>query len=69
MQAIKITDPYLTGPKPEGESLLNTPKSVNNILPPFQTNLNSNCQSIQQPLSHNDWLEELKRRRKKLGWW
>ena len=44
-------------------------KSPNNIIQHFQTNLNPSQQSIQQPLSHNDWLEELKRRRKKLGWW
>ena len=64
----KITDPYLTGPKPEGEGLLNTPKSANNIIQPLQNNLNPSQQSIQKPLSHNEWLEELKRRRKK-GWW
>ena len=64
----KITDPYLTGPKPEGEDLLNTTKSANNIIQPSQTNLNPSQQSIQKPMSHNEWLEELRRRRKKLGW-
>ena len=35
----------------------------------YNSNLNPSQQSIQKPLSHNEWLEELKRRRKKLGWW
>ena len=65
----KITDPYLTGPKPEGKNLLNTFESVNNIIAPTQNNLNPSQQSIQAPMSHDEWLEELKRRRKKLGWW
>ena len=65
----KITDPYLTGPKPEGKNLLNTSKSVNNIIPSSQINLNPSQSSIQNPLSHDEWLEELKRRRKKFGWW
>jgi len=43
-------------------------KSPNNIIQPLQNNLNPSQQSIQKPLSHNEWLEELKRRRKK-GWW
>ena len=65
----KITDPYLTGPKPEGEDLLNTPKGANNIIPSTQNNLNPSQQSIQKPMSHNEWLVELKRKRKKRGWW
>ena len=44
-------------------------KSANNIIAPTQNNLNPSQQSIQKPLSHIEWLEELKRRRKKLGWW
>ena len=44
-------------------------KSPNNIIQPLQNILNPSQQSIQKPLSHNEWLEELKRRRKKLGWW
>ena len=43
-------------------------KSPNNIIQPSYNNLNPSQQSIQKPLSHNEWLEELKRRRKK-GWW
>ena len=41
----------------------------NNIITNSNSNLNPSQQSIQKPLSHNEWLEELKRRRKKLGWW
>ena len=44
------------------------PTSPNNIIQPLQNNLNPSQPSIQKPLSHNEWLEELKRRRKK-GWW
>lgn len=44
-------------------------KSANNIIQPLQTNLNPSQSSIQKPISHNEWLEELKRRRKKRGWW
>ena len=40
----------------------------NNIIMSSYNNLNPSQQSIQKPLSHNEWLEELKRRRKK-GWW
>ncbi len=45
------------------------PTSPNNIIAPTQNNLNPSQQSIQKPLSHNEWLEKLKRRRKKFGWW
>lgn len=45
------------------------PTSPNNIIQPLQNNLNPSQQSMQKPMSHNEWLEELKRRRKKLGWW
>ena len=41
----------------------------NNIIQNSKSNLNPSQQSIQKPLSHNEWLEELRRRRKKLGWW
>ena len=64
----KITDPYLTGPKPEGEGLLSTNRSANNIIPPTTQNLNPSQEGIQKPLSHNDWLEWLKRKRKNIGW-
>lgn len=37
------------------------PTSPNNIIPSTQNNLNPSQQSIQKPLSHNEWLEELKR--------
>ena len=40
----------------------------NNIIMSSYNNLNPSQSSIQKPLSHNEWLEELKRRRKK-GWW
>ena len=50
-------------------SPLDLTKVPHGIITNSNSNLNSNCQSIQQPLSHNDWLEELKRRRKKLAWW
>ena len=65
----KITDPYLTGPQPEGKSLSSTNISTNNIIPSSQTNLNPSQQSIQKPMSYNEWLEELKRKRKKFSWW
>ena len=64
----KITDPYLTGPKPEGEGLFNTNKSVNNIIPSSQNNLNPSQQATQKKMSYNEWLEELKRKRKFRGW-
>ena len=41
----------------------------NSIIQNSNYNLNPSQQSIQKPLSHNEWLEELKRRRKKLNWW
>ena len=41
----------------------------NNIIQNSNSNLNPSQSSIQKPLSHNEWLEELKRRRKKLGLW
>ena len=41
----------------------------NNIITNSNSNLNPSQQSIQKPSSHNEWLEELKRRHKKLGWW
>lgn len=64
----KITDPYLTGPKPEGEGLPNTNKSVNNIIPSSQNNLNPSQQATQNKMSYKEWLEELKRKRKLHGW-
>ena len=42
---------------------------ANNIIPPVRQNLNPSSQAIQKPLSNNEWLEDLKRKRKKLGWW
>ena len=41
----------------------------NNIIMPLTNNLNPSQQSIQKPMSHNEWLVELKRKRKKRGWW
>ena len=43
-------------------------KSPSNIIPSSQNNLNPSQQTIQKPQSYAEWLEELKRRRKK-GWW
>ena len=63
---------YMTRSTPSGTShatSTDSTKSANNIIQPLQNNLNPSQQSIQKPLSHNEWLEELKRRRKKLGWW
>ena len=44
-------------------------RSNNIIITNSNSNLNPSQQSIQKPSLHNEWLEELKRRRKKLGWW
>ena len=44
------------------------PTSPNNIIQPLQTNFNPSQESVQKPKSFEEWLEELKRRRKK-GWW
>ena len=41
--------------------------SANNIIPPVQQNLNPNSQTIRNKLSHNAWLEELKRKRRRRG--
>ena len=63
---------YMTRSTPSGTShatSTDSTKSANNIIAPIQNNLNPSQQSIQAPMSHNEWLEELKRRRKKLGWW
>ena len=38
-----------------------------NIITNSNSNLNPSQKSTQKPLSHNEWLEELKRRRKKAG--
>ena len=40
-------------------------KVPHNIITNSKSNLNLSQQSIQKPLSHNEWLEELRRRRKK----
>ncbi len=63
---------YMTRSTPSGTShatSTDSTKSANNIIQPLQTNLNPSQSSIQKPISHNEWLEELKRRRKKRGWW
>ena len=62
---------YTTKDIPEGSlraPSTGTFENANNIISSTQNNLNPSQQSIQKPLSHNEWLEELKRRRKK-GWW
>ena len=43
-------------------------KNSNTIIPPTTQNLNPSQEAIQKPLSHNDWLEWLKRKRKNIGW-
>ena len=63
---------YTTKDIPEGSlraPSTGTFENANNIISSTQNNLNPSQQSIQAPMSHNEWLEELKRRRKKLGWW
>ena len=63
----KITDSYLTGPKPEGKSLLNTSNGASNIIPYSQTSNTPINEFMQQKhLNFNDWLEELKRKRRKM---
>ena len=44
-------------------------RNPSNIIQPSPNNLNPSQKAIQKPISHNEWLEELKRKRKKLGWW
>ena len=39
-----------------------------NIIPPSQSNLNPANQQAKQSLTYDEWLEELKRKRKKRGW-
>ena len=39
----------------------------NNIIPQVQQNLNPSSQTIRNKLSHNAWLEELKRKRRRRG--
>ena len=61
---------YMTRSTPSGTShatSTDSTKSANNIIQPLQNNLNPNQQSIQKPLSYNEWFEELKHRRQK-GW-
>ena len=43
-------------------------KSPSNIISSSQNNLNPSQQTLKKPQSYAEWLEELKRRRKK-GWW
>ena len=50
-------------------SPLDLPKVSHNIIPSSQTNLNPSHQAIKAPLSYDERLEELKRKRKKLGFW
>ena len=44
-------------------------KVPHNLITNSNSDLNPSRQSMQKPMSHNEWLEELRRRRKKLGWW
>ena len=41
----------------------------NSIITDSDLNLNPGQQSMQKPMSYNEWLEELKRKRKKFSWW
>ena len=50
-------------------SPLDSTKVPHDIITDSKSNLNPSQQSIQKPQSYAEWLEELKRRRKKLGWW
>jgi len=50
-------------------SPLDLGRTPNNIIKPFIQNHNPSQSSIQKPLSHEAWLEELKRKRKKRGLW
>ena len=56
---------YASGQQISPPDLTKVPHS---IITNSNSNLNPSQPSIQKPLSHNEWLEELKRRRKK-GWW
>ena len=61
---------YTTKDIPEGS--LRTPstgtfENANNIIPQVQQNLNPSSQTIRNKLSHNAWLEELKRKRRCRG--
>ena len=40
----------------------------NNIIPSSQNNLNPSQKATQKKISYNEWLEELKRKRKFRGW-
>ena len=71
---------YASGQQISPPDLMKTP---HNIIPPSQSNLNpSNVTTqtnqgqnlnqnttIKPPNSDLEWLEEVKRKRKKLGWW
>ena len=62
---------YMTRSTPDGTSHATSTdsiKSANNIIPPSQSNLNPSQQATQKLGSFNDWLEELKRKRKKRSW-
>ena len=72
----KVATPNLTGPKPEGQGLpkpfdykkINQRDSLG-IIPQSTQNLNPNLENIsKKPSSFNEWLEELKRKRKFKGW-
>ena len=72
----KVATPNLTGPKPEGQGLpkpfdykkINQRDSLG-IIPQSTQNLNPNLENIsKKPSSFNEWLEELKRKRRFKGW-
>ena len=47
---------------------LDLTKMPKDIIPPSQSNLNPTNQQAKQLLTYDEWLEELKRKRKKRGW-
>ena len=47
---------------------LDLTKMPKDIIPPSQSNLNPANQQAKQSLTYDEWLEELKRKRKKRGW-
>ena len=60
----KITDPYLTGPEPEGGGLPST-QSASSIIQPSVSQCNLNPFKNLNHLSFDEWLKELKRKRRR----
>ena len=68
----KMTDPYLTGPKPEGKSLSNTQQSDANIIKHSSSEFNpskpliKNEPVVKPPDSDDEWRKRLRRKRRGL---